>query len=38
MQVADISIDMAEKILESELEDRDRQRSLVEKGLKNIKM
>ncbi len=38
VQVADISIDMAEKILESELEDRDRQRSLVEKGLKNIKM
>lgn len=38
VQVANISIDVAEKILQAELKDRDRQRNLIDKGLQNIKM
>lgn len=37
-QVASVSMDMAEKILGSELSDRARQQALIENELKNVKL
>lgn len=38
IQVANVSVDMAEKILQRELSDRQRQQELIEKELKDIKL
>lgn len=38
VQVANISLDMAEKVLGEELSDRDKQEKLIEKGLKDLKL
>lgn len=38
IQVANLSIDVAEKILQAELKDREQQRKLIDKGLQNIKV
>lgn len=37
VQVANVSVDMAEKVLREELSDRDRQTELIEKSLKEVK-
>ena len=36
--VANIALDMAEKVIDSELSDRAKQKELVEKGLKDLKL
>lgn len=38
VSVANLSLDMAEKVIGSELSDRDKQKLLVEKGLKDLKL
>ncbi len=38
VSVANLSLDMAEKVIGSELSDRDKQKELVEKGLKDLKL